>query len=240
MQGEQDFRRGERIDNFVDAAFAFATTLLVISVGDPPSSLEELRAALVRTPAFAAGFALIALFWWAHHTYAALRARRDGLSLLLSLAIVFVILVYVYPLRLLIESALGFMSGGLLPGAEFVRSASDLRLLYEVYAAGFVALAALYAALYGHAASNLRRDGESERATQASDAAGSYVILGASGVISAGLAAVVPIGDGPGFLSAIPGLVYALIGPAMGLYYGVWLPRRERTGAQPPEPRPPA
>jgi len=34
-----------RIDNFVDSAFAFAVTVLVISAGEPPSDLEDLKSA---------------------------------------------------------------------------------------------------------------------------------------------------------------------------------------------------
>ena len=234
MQSEHEFRRTERIDNFVDAAFAFATTLLVISVGDPPTSLDELRQALLRTPAFAAGFALIALFWWQHHSYAALRPRRDGLSLLLSLAIVFVILVYVFPLRLLMESGLAFMSGGLLPGRDLVRSGEDLRLLYGVYATGFIALGALYAALYRHAGVVLARDGEAERADRAFTVAGSCLILAAAGLLSALLAALLPFDGRGGLVSAGPGLAYTLIGPAMTAYYWWWTPALKRRSAAVP------
>lgn len=233
---EHEFRRTERIDNFVDAAFAFATTLLVISVGDPPTDLDELRRALARTPAFAAGFALIALFWWWHHNYAALRPRRDGRSLLLSLAIVFVILIYVFPLRLLMETGLAFMTGGLLPGAGLVRSDDDLRLLYGVYGAGFVALGGLFAALYRHAGVMLRADGEPERAETAFDTAGSCLVLGASGLVSMALAMLLPLGSSPGIVGALPGMAYALIGPAMAAYYGLWLPARKRARTAPAEP----
>jgi hypothetical protein len=231
MGASDDGGRG-RIDNFVDAAFAFAVSLLVISVGDAPESLAELRAALLRTPAFAGGFALIALFWWAHHSWARLRPRRDGWSLLLSLAIVFVVLVYVFPLRLLMLTGLGFLSGGVLPGAELVRGSDDLRLLYVIYGAGFSALGLLYAALYGRAARTLRVDGAGDRAEAAAQSAGSHLILLGAGVVSTVLALALPLRPGAGWMSSLPGFVYALIGPVMGLYYGWWLKRPKREPAQ--------
>ena len=71
--------RGEsvtRLETFVDAAFAFAVTLLVVSFEAMPSTFAELYDALRRLPAFLAGFAIIALFWHAHHRF----SRRFGLE----------------------------------------------------------------------------------------------------------------------------------------------------------------
>ena len=209
MTDEDDHGRA-RADNFVDAAFAFAVTLLVIAVGDPPRSLGDLRTALLNAPAFAGGFALIALFWWAHHSWAALRPRRDARSLLLSLAIVFVVLVYVFPLRLLMQTGLSFMTGGLLPGGELIRSSADLRLLYVIYGAGFTALGGLYALLYAHAARMLAEDGSPADAVKAGVSAGSYLVLLGAGLVSTTLALVLPMG---GWSSSLPGFTYALIGP---------------------------
>jgi hypothetical protein len=224
---EDDDHGRARADNFVDAAFAFAVTLLVIAVGDPPRSLDDLRTALLNAPAFAGGFALIALFWWAHHSWAALRPRRDARSLLLSLAIVFVILVYVFPLRLLMQTGLSFMTGGWLPGSELVRGREDLRLLYVIYGVGFSTLGLLYAGLYAHAARTLRAEGAANRAVQAAESAGSYLILLAAGVLSTALAALLPLGRN-GWLSSLPGFAYCLIGPANGLYWGWWVKRPKR------------
>ncbi len=54
------------LETFLDAAFAFATTMLVISIGDIPSSYAELIEALKGTPAFAMSFAAIMIFWLGH------------------------------------------------------------------------------------------------------------------------------------------------------------------------------
>jgi uncharacterized membrane protein len=53
----------ERIDNFTDAAFAFAVSLLVIGGARAPDNFDALLLSLGDIPAFAFGFALMAMFW---------------------------------------------------------------------------------------------------------------------------------------------------------------------------------
>ena len=58
--------RGEaitRLETFVDAAFAFAVTLLVVSFAAMPDTAAELYDALRRLPAFLAGVTILAMFW---------------------------------------------------------------------------------------------------------------------------------------------------------------------------------
>ncbi len=108
-----------RLDNFVDAAFAFALTLLVIAGAEPSFSYSDLIEGIKRVPAFAAGFALIGLFWFAHVSWRRAGGRNDTLSTILSLALVFAVLVYVYPLRLMVFAFMGFLAGdGPIPGSS--------------------------------------------------------------------------------------------------------------------------
>lgn len=139
-----------RLDAFVDAAFAFAVTLLVVGGGEPPTSLDEMRAMLFKAPAYGAAFALIIMFWLGYRDLGRLWRHRDGLSTVLSLAVVFVVLLYVFPLRLIMEGAVHALSGGLLPGDDLTRGIDDLRFLYIAYGAGCLMLATLFALLYRH------------------------------------------------------------------------------------------
>src|SRR5690606_32467153 len=91
-----------RLDTFVDAAFAFSLTLLVISYNQLPDSVDELREALRRLPVFLFCFALVGMFWNAHRLWRVRCGGNDGWSVLLSLALVMVVLVYVYPLRMVV------------------------------------------------------------------------------------------------------------------------------------------
>ena len=52
-----------RLDTFIDAAFAFVLTLLVISFDEIPSTYAEMLAAVKRIPGFAASFAVLMMFW---------------------------------------------------------------------------------------------------------------------------------------------------------------------------------
>jgi len=222
------FRR-ERLDGFVDAAFAFATTALVISAGSPPQTLAELRAVLPTIPAFAGGFAIIAVFWWAHYEWSKVRPSTEGLNILLSLAIVFTVLIYVFPLKILTGAALHHMSGRVLPGAEIAAGGEAMRELYLIYGGGFAFLSFLYVLLFAHAARQNRAAGDAERAAKAASHGASWTILCAYGAASALLAAV---SDMRGALAqAAPGMLYATIPLAIWLYYGVIAPRLTRKPA---------
>ena len=137
-----------RLDNFTDAAFAFAVTLLVIGGSEAPTSYAMLESAVTEVPAFAIGFAIIAMFWFAHVRWRSVRGEGDWLSALLSVLLVFLVLVYVQPLRAMARSLSSFLGGS---GAPFVGDVGDLFLLYG---AGFVAMAATTAALFREAQRN--------------------------------------------------------------------------------------
>jgi hypothetical protein len=143
---------GNRIDNFTDAAFAFALTLLVIGGTEAPTDYAMLAAAVAEVPAFAIGFALIAMFWVAHVRWRAFRGDGDWLSALLTVVLVFLVLVYIQPLRAMARSFSAFLGGG---GTPFDSDVGDLFLLYG---AGFVAMAATTAALFAEALRNPELD----------------------------------------------------------------------------------
>lgn len=164
--GAKSFRTPEsqRLDAFVDAAFVFAVSLLIIGGAEPLRSFTDLAVALARIPAFAFGFGLIVLFWLAHRTWSNLTPVRTGWTTVLSLAVVFSVLVFVFPLRLLAETATHYISGGVLPGGRLMSSLSDLRWTYVIYGAAFAILSGLNAGLFLHAASAAgpRRRGASQ------------------------------------------------------------------------------
>ena len=138
-----------RLDNFTDAAFAFAVTLLVIGGSEAPTSYAMLESAVAEVPAFAIGFAIIAMFWFAHVRWRTVRGEGDWLSALLSVLLVFLVLVYVQPLRAMARSLSSFLGGS---GTPFTGDVGDLFL---VYGAGFVAMAATTASLFLEARRNL-------------------------------------------------------------------------------------
>jgi transmembrane protein TMEM174 (potassium channel) len=72
-----------RIETFTDAAFAFAVAFLVISTASA-HSFQELRQALVGTPAFAVSFVLIMVFWVGHWKWSRRYGQEDMPVIMLS------------------------------------------------------------------------------------------------------------------------------------------------------------
>lgn len=208
-----------RLDQFVDAAFAFAVTLLLITGAAPPESLDDLVAALPNLPASAGAFALIALLWSSHRVFGRLAATRDTVSVLLSLAIVFTVLVYVYPLRFLIQSMFGWFSGGRLPGQELIDSLADLAALYQVYGVGFAVISGLYAALFAHCIPLADTDDDRLKAREWRDC---WAICSASGVIST-LLAFMPLEVAPW----LPPTTYSFIPLAIWIRMRLGRPRAQ-------------
>lgn len=209
----------QRIDAFVDAAFAFAVSLLIIAGAEPLRSFQDLAEALARIPAFAFGFGLIALFWLAHRTWSGLTPERTGWTTFLSLAVVFATLVFVFPLRLLVETAMHFLSGGRLPGAGVLSSFSDLRWMYVVYGAAFMVLSGLNALLFAQASAGLPAG--SLNRVKAGQWTRTWVIATGAGVASIGAALSPWLESAPW----LPGVAYNLI--PLGIFIVLTLDRRK-------------
>lgn len=215
MADEQDQDReiGKRLDAFVDAAFAFAVTLLIIASAEPTATMDALWRALGRIPASLGAFVLIVMFWMAYREYGRLVPRRDTLSTLNALAIVFTVLVYVFPLRMLLESGFVWISRGWLSGAEIIKTLGDLRDLFRIYGVGFAVLAGLFAALYLRASRHPERFGvEPEDRVAVKASWEIWTISACSGLVSAALT-FGPMAKAPW----LPGCAYWLIPLAIGL-----------------------
>jgi uncharacterized membrane protein len=156
LRDEHDFTiRGAqptRVDAFVDAAFAFAVTLLIVAFGHVPASVGELVQALRGVPAFLASFFVMMRFWQTHRLWSRHYGIEDAYAVRLSLALVFLVLVYVYPLRMIAEFTFAEISAGALAETRvMLDSIDDLRTLYVVFGVGYAATAAIFLLLHRHA-----------------------------------------------------------------------------------------
>jgi uncharacterized membrane protein len=93
-------REVSRVEGFSDAVFAFAITLLVVSL-EVPKTFEELMAAIRAFPAFAVCFALLFQVWWRHYRFFRSYDLEDGPVIAMTGLLLFVVLFYVYPLKFL-------------------------------------------------------------------------------------------------------------------------------------------
>jgi len=203
-----------RVDAFVDAAFAFAVTLLVISIGHVPQSVGELVQALRGVPAFAASFFVIGRFWQTHRNWSRHYGIEDKLATRLSLALVFIMLVYVYPLRMVAELALAGMSQGVLAEMPVeIRSVAELRTLYAIFGIGYMATALIFLALHRHALSL----GDALGLTPAERIMTETLCMRwraviAVAILSTLLGLLLPMGLGESVpLDSVPGLIYFLV-----------------------------
>lgn len=202
-----------RLDMFVDAAFAFTLTLLVIGRDAVPASVDELLHMLGGIPAFAASFAIMTLFWHGHVRWRRHQLRADGRGLLLSLLLVFFALIFVYPLHMMFAGLFNAFSQGATPSEFVVNDTGKLRALYVCYGVAFTCMAGTLVLLFRHAAWCARRDGSSSLPAQLGQIG--WMVPAVLGLLSALLALLLPL-SAPALLWSLPGWLYFLmflIGP---------------------------
>jgi len=64
-----------RLETFIDAAFAFAISMLVIAANQVPDDIETFLGAFKIVPAFVASIVVLGIFWRGHWLW----SRRYGL-----------------------------------------------------------------------------------------------------------------------------------------------------------------
>ncbi|MCY4214277.1 MAG: TMEM175 family protein [Gammaproteobacteria bacterium] len=139
-----------RVETFADAAFAFAVTLLVISVDDVPSSYDEFQTSLKSVPVFFACLGQMIMFWIGHHKWSRLYGLDDLMSLWLTVFLIAGILVLVYPLRVVMSLGFGMVSGGWVP-VSFDVTAAQVSAIFVFYGLAFAFLSGIVLGLHVHA-----------------------------------------------------------------------------------------
>lgn len=140
-----------RLESFVDAAFAFALTLLVIAGDRIPGSVEELLQALKSLPAYAMSFLLILRFWTAHVDWSRRYGLDDRPTRRLSLLLVFLVLIFVYPMKMVFAVLASALTDGWLPTNFEIASLSQIPVLFVVFGVAFGSMALVMWLLYLHA-----------------------------------------------------------------------------------------
>jgi uncharacterized membrane protein len=130
-----------RLETFIDAAFAFAITMLVIAAERIPDDIETLLAAFKNVPAFVASIVVLGIFWRGHWLWSRRYGLEDGISIFISWAMIVTILIYMYPLKAIFSSMWFLLSGGRVGHTLGAHSESQVRALFAVFALGFTAIA---------------------------------------------------------------------------------------------------
>lgn len=152
---EKGFRmRGSqmtRIEVFVDAAFAFAVTMLVISFDAIPRTAPEMVVAIKTIPAFAAAVAQLVWIWHTHTVWCQRYGIDDQPTVWLSALLLIVVLVYIYPMRLMLEGFFAWITGGYLPSTFDFSGFEELRFMFVFLGSAFAALSITFVLMYRYA-----------------------------------------------------------------------------------------
>lgn len=138
-----------RLEAFSDAVFAFALTLLVVSL-QVPKSYDELMNLMKGFPGFAFCFGILLLIWYEHNLFFRRYGLQDPYTVFLNGALLFVVMFYVYPLKFMFDSFFAqfprMRGQGVVP-----MTFEQLAHASAIYGLGYVAVFVMFGLLYRHA-----------------------------------------------------------------------------------------
>ena len=210
-----------RVEAFSDAVFAFALTLLVVSL-DVPRSYTELMQLMAGFVPFACSFTLLVWIWYEHNVFFRKYGLQDPYTVTLNAILLFVVLFYVYPLKFLFTAAFSFFIPALRLARPEIRP-EQLGTIFGIYGAGFVVLFLMFGLLYLHA---YRRRHQLRLSPldifDVRAAGGEHLVSAGVGALATLIAFLAP----PPF-PVFSGFTYFLMGPAHWIY-GVRAGRRRK------------
>ena len=146
-----------RIEGLSDGVFAFAVTLLVVSL-EVPRTFAELMQTMRGFGAFAISFTLLFIVWFNQYKFFRRYGLQDNITVVLNGVLLFVVLFYVYPLKFVFTLMLNMFAGGegqlrLPNGAieRMVENTDQVAVLMIIFGAGYIAVFGVFAVLYWHA-----------------------------------------------------------------------------------------
>lgn len=201
-----------RIEAFSDAVFAFAATLLVVSVGMQESN-SVIKIDWLAFIGFGVSFFVLLALWWLHYNFFRRTKYMDGWIVALNAILLFVVLYYVFPLKSLINSMTGMQR----------LSFDEVSSLFQLYSLGFflifLCLALMYYRVY----------------KKTKNTALNYELLFYTRhfliFVFVSLLSIILAKTQLGIKWALPGMIYMLLGPLCYLH-GVFFAKKFKTDSE--------
>lgn len=190
-----------RVEAFSDGVFAFAATLLVVSVGNETTD-SALQINWVAFLSFAVSFFVLVGLWYTHYNFFRRTNYMDNGIIALNAVLLFVVLYYIFPLKSLINTGTGTLT----------ISFESFSSLFQLYSLGFLLIFLCFSLMYLRA----YKKSKSVKNTYLlfySRHFGIYVGVALISIILAKYQIGLHFG--------LPGIIYAILGPAC-YFHGVW------------------
>jgi len=182
-----------RLEAISDGIFAFAATLVVVSL-DVPDSYAALRASFADVGSFAVSFIALVLLWVTHYNFFRRTETIDGWVITYNFGMLFVMLCYIFPLKFLAKLTFG--------GAT-IDSNLEMVELFQLYSLGFTLIFLFVALLYRRAARV-----ETNKSAFLHYWKRHFLIFVGIGILSILMATF-----NVGMRYGVPGIIYSLLGP---------------------------
>jgi uncharacterized membrane protein len=149
-------REISRLEGLSDAVFGFAITLLIVALEVPKTS-GELLETMRGFAGFGLTFFVLYSLWYRQFVYFRRYGLEDTPTVILTGALLFLVLFFVFPLKFFIGTMVNRLMGGgktiRLPDGslEKIIKPEHIPIMMSIYAAGFMAVSLIFFLLYFHA-----------------------------------------------------------------------------------------
>lgn len=198
----------DRVEAFSDGVFAFAATLMVVTL-DMDESLQLIGAKASNFISFGVSFFVLVVLWKVHYNFFRKTSYIDNWIITFNSILLFVVLYYVFPLKSLINSWMGVKS----------ITADELSALFVMYGFGFALIFLCYALMYYRAYQKTMTLGRSVDLLFSAQHFSLYVLTAILSILLGILKVGITFGA--------PGFFYALLGP-LCYFHAVWFEKKYR------------